>query len=103
MLALAGSRYFVNLAWEQLQRKLRDLSEDLQGSIEQQKWQLIDRIRDHQDDRIEQICDGVDHEIKRVYRDKLAELDQIDRIQDGGEALKTLRNEIADLTLQVNP
>lgn len=103
VLALAGSRYFVNLAWEQLQRKLRDLSEDLQGSIEQQKWQLIDRIRDHQDDRIEQICDGVDHEIKRVYRDKLAELDQIDRIQDGGEALKTLRNEIADLTLQVNP
>lgn len=103
VLALAGSRYFANLAWKQLQQKLKDLSEDLQGSIENEKWQLIDGIRDHQDDRIEKICDGVDHEIKLVYRDKLAELDQIDRIQDSGEALKTLRNEIADLTLQVNP
>lgn len=103
VLALAGSRYFVNLAWEQLQRKLKDLSEDLQGSIEKEKWQLIDGIRDHQDDRIENICDGVDHDIKRVYRDKLAELDQIDGIQDGGEALRALRDEIAALSLQVNP
>jgi len=102
-LALAGWRYFKVREWQKIREQLAELADKLQTGIQGQKEQLLGGIQEQQARRIELICDSVDHEITRTLGERLAELEAIDAVVDGGEALKALRDEVAALTLRVNP
>jgi GTPase Era involved in 16S rRNA processing len=86
-----------------LKQQLKRLSDDMATSIEQKKWDLLAGVAAQEANRIATICNNVDCEITQTFKEKLAELDQIDGITDNGEALRRLRDDIASLALPVNP
>ncbi len=102
-LLLAGAFFFSRGSSGRRQDQVRAACGQLAERIEDDKWQVIDRIKANQAQRIAQICADVNDDITRAWREKLAELDAIQRIEDQGAALRALRAEIAALTLQVNP
>lgn len=101
---LLATAFFANRGKAmKLAEHVRDACAKLAERIEEDKWQLIDQLKANQAQRIAQICANVDDDITRAWRERLSELDAIQRIEDQGAALMALRDELARLTLRVNP
>jgi hypothetical protein len=102
-LLLAGAFFLKKESQAKLIQQARDACAELAGRIEEEKWKTLDQLRAQQAQRIDQICANVDNDIGRAWRERLAELDAIARIEDQGAALRALRDELDRLTLRVNP
>jgi hypothetical protein len=102
-LLLAGAFFLKKEGQAKLIQRARDACVELAGRIEEEKWKTLDQLRAQQAQRIDQICANVDNDIGRAWRERLAELDAIARIEDQGAALRALRDELDRLTLRVNP
>jgi hypothetical protein len=86
-----------------LAEQVRAACAQLAERVEDEKWQTLEKLKTNQTQRIAQICADVDDDISLAWREKIAELDAIQRIEDQGAALRVLRDAIERLTLRVNP
>lgn len=101
-LLLAGAFFLKKDSQSKLAEQVRAACAQLAERIEDEKWSILDQLRNQQAQRIDQICANVDNDIGRVWHEKLAELEAIARIEDQGAALRALRDELSQLTLRVN-
>ena len=101
-LLLAGAFFLKKDSQSKLAEQVRTACAQLAERIEDEKWSILDQLRNQQTQRIDQICANVDNDIGRVWHEKLAELETIARIEDQGAALRALRDELSQLTLRVN-
>lgn len=86
-----------------LAEQVRAACAQLAERVEDEKWQTLDQLKTNQAQRIAQICADVDDDISLAWREKIAELDAIQHIEDQGAALRALRDALQRLTLRVNP
>ena len=86
-----------------LAEQVRAACAQLAERVEDEKWKTLDQLKTNQAQRIAQICADVDDDISLAWREKLLELDAIQRIEDQGAALRALRDALQRLTLRVNP
>lgn len=86
-----------------LAEQVRAACAQLAERVEDEKWKTLDQLKTNQGQRIAQICADVDDDISLAWREKIAELDAIQLIEDQGAALRALRDALQRLTLRVNP
>lgn len=86
-----------------LAEQVRAACAQLAERVEDEKWKTLDQLKTNQAQRIAQICADVDDDISLAWREKIAELDAIQHIEDQGAALRALRDALQRLTLRVNP
>ncbi|HSO83788.1 dynamin family protein, partial [Thiocapsa sp.] len=86
-----------------LAEQVRAACAQLAERVEDEKWKTLVQLKTNQAQRIAQICADVDDDISLAWREKIAELDAIQHIEDQGAALRALRDAIERLTLRVNP
>jgi hypothetical protein len=87
---------------DSLRKQVRAACLKLAEGIDDEQWRALDQLKGNQSQRIAQICANVDDDIARALRERLTELDAIQRIEDQGAALRTLRDQMAGLELRVN-
>jgi hypothetical protein len=103
VLGIAGAVLLKRIATDKSASAVRAWVMECGNQVLDEERELIKQIKDKQAQRIVQICADVNDDISRDWQDRLAELDAIQRNEDQGAALRALRDQIAALTLRVNP
>ena len=101
--ALCGALYFKRKSSQEIISQLKKTAIQIEQSMIDQKWKIVDQIANNQNQNIGNICQDVDYEINQTYQQKLEELMQIDSIVDQGAQLEALSKMIGKMRVEVNP
>ena len=85
-----------------LRTALQEAAVELADNVEAEKWKIIDQLKNSRRRQINQICDNVDDDISRAWRERLEELRQVEQDESRGAVLASLHGQLAGLTLKVN-
>jgi hypothetical protein len=103
VLAIGGALLLKRLSTQKAATAIRAWCIECANEVLAEENRLVAQIKETEQQRIAAICADVNDDITRAWQEKLAELDAIQRIEDQGAALRALGDEIAALTLRVNP
>jgi hypothetical protein len=103
VLAVGGALLLKRIATQKAATDVRSWCIECANEVLAEENRLVDQIKQTAQQRIAAICANVDDDITRAWREKLAELDTIQRDEDQGASVRRLGDDIAGLALRVNP